>query len=362
MLGFVANDTTLDYKFGGRGAGGEFVILSGSKPAVMPKVPNSVMTDGKFIAYESGRIFLIGDDKPKATAAAPFPGDGFADMTHLYEYAGGVALPKRVEMPRTIRQLVQGRNEQESLILGGNETDTFFMRFDGTRWVDVPVPKKGHIWQIAAGDDGTVWFAPSSEEKTAESISHIYRGSFPDLHFTPVALPPGIAPLGIWATNANDVWVSGTRLGRPRSPDARTDQRSLEEEYEKGLVLLHTQEPRPPFVFPSVEERDRQVLLRKVPAPYSKDCTIPFLILGPESIGEPAVETFRRGMAGWPFGSGILGRTRSGKVYGFDLSRLPESREARPTYRSVASVLNAARAKLPSASVICTRPVIEKTL
>lgn len=361
MLGFYGNDSTLDYKFGGRGAGGEFTVLSGARPAVMPKVPPTTMTDGRFIAYESGRIFLIGDDKPKATKDAPFP-DSFVEMTHLYEYTEGAALPKRVEMPDFIRQLVQGRNERESLVLGGNESKTFFMRFDGAKWVDVPVPVKGHIWQVAAGDDGTVWFAPSSEEKTTDSISYVYRATFPDLQWEKVALPPGIAPTGIWATNANDVWISGIRVGIPRAPDAKNDQRSLEIEHEQRLVLLHNQKPRQPFVFPPIDERNRQVLSRKDPASYSKYCHLPFLILGTDSqVSAGDVETFRKSMPDWPFGNGILGRIRSGKVYGFDLSEA-DSRDTKPMYKNVEAIAKTAKAKLPNASLVCTQPIIEQAL
>jgi hypothetical protein len=340
-LGFLATDSTFDWQWG-RGGGGTFALLAGSKLTAMPILPKETMTNGEFISYESGRIFLVGGIKPKK------PLDNFdpdPKMTHIWDFVDGVhATP--VEMPGPVRQLLRGRNERESLVVG----ESYLRRFDGTSWVDVPLPEKEFPPRASIGDDGSVWLI---SESLGPVVGGVFRASFPELRFERVPLPADHRPTSISARNATDVWL--TAVATKSDGGAQN-------------VLLHTQAARPPLVLADRDTRERQALSKKEPAPYTRGCPIPFLALGTDTqLTEADVETFRKSVPDWPFGDGVLGRIHSGKVFGFAVHEIddrekPEKDRARPIYRTPTALLTAIRPKRPSASILCTKPVVEKRL
>jgi hypothetical protein len=197
-LAFRTEDARLDLDFI-LGGGGRFEALGGAVAADVPKVPSGARTNGEFVAYDSGRVFLV-------AGIAAKPGEEPAPPTRIWTFVSG-APPSVVDMKSHVTQLVRGRSETETLVLGGH----FLRRFDGNAWVDVTTPDKDADSRISIGDDGSVWLASG---RIGSFPGGIFRAHFPELHFERVPFPTDLTPTDILAKSDGDVWVTGVGSAR----------------------------------------------------------------------------------------------------------------------------------------------------
>ena len=298
---------------------GRFVLLGGSKSRPAPALPKGAAVDGRFVAYPSGRIFVIGGMQED--------NDTVLDRARLWDFSDGVHA-RAVKLPTEIHTLVHGREESETLAFGG----AGLVRFDGTAWAGVTAPFDGELKSVASSDDGSVWTVAGNT---------VWRADFPELRFTPVPLPAGFTPIQIAARSAADVWLVAKRG-------------------EDGYVL-HTQAAKDPIKLADSLELARATLLKKDPAPFTMECKAPFFILGAEDEVSPRdvvafAKTASKAFSGIP----VLARIKAGKVYGvygsIDPFHAPE--EARATM----AVFAAQKAKRPKLQLVCTIPSDPQTL
>jgi hypothetical protein len=319
ILGYEAECTSASLETMPLAHKGRFVVLAG-KPRAVPQLPRDASTDGRFVAYPSGRVFALGGKVNKEN-------DFILDAAHVWDFTDGVH-PTAVALPSVMRRLVQGREERETLALGPKS----IARFDGTTWTEKPLEFLTEESTISVGDDGSVWIIGSAA---------LWRGTFPDLEFVKMPLPHGAEPTTVVARDANDVWVIATD-GNKR-------------------VLLHSQAT--PGTLSLSQEAATAVLGEKDPSPFSPDCKVPFFILGTEDeVTESDVRAFAekaQAKASF-FGTPMLARIRSGKVYG--VTGRFHSREPASSARKLIAFQASEKAKHPKLRLVCTVPVEEKNL
>jgi hypothetical protein len=311
---------------------GRFVLLDDphpqppppSKARPAPELPKGASVDGRFVAYPSGRIFVIGGTRRDTNDVA-------LDMSRLWDFQDGVHATS-VTLPAEMKVLVHGREEAETLAAGPGG----LARFDGHQWVKVEAPfADAEVESISAGDDGSVWLVADNK---------VWRSDFPALRFVHVALPSGLTPMRLSAHDAADVWLV-----------AKAD--------ETTRILLHTQARVAPQKVLDSFALPKEVLLKKDPAPFSADCRAPFFILGGEGEVEPREVVALSKKLSKAFSSGgtpVLGRIKSGKVYG--VYGAIDSFRAEQQVAATLAVFGAEKARRPNLRLVCTIPVVEDIL
>ncbi len=327
VLAFHADDASIIGPFV-MGRRGTFLALAGPKPAVLPKRPAKLVSpDGTFIAYPSGRMFVL------AGVAAEKSNEDMPDMEHVWSSDG--AAWKAEKMPSEPTVLARGRDERETLVAGR----TWLRRWDGSTFVDVTLPPKANVSSLSIGDDGSVWLA------TGEAL---FRASFPELAFAAVPLPNGSEPREVVARDESDVWLlSGVMDERGGGP----------------WTVLHTQPPRALYTPPSDDESFYPaVFAQKSPSPYTKGCRIPFVVFGaPSEVTDDDARTIAKAVEGTVNGKTVRGATKDGPVVGLAVDRTSGYSDASDE-QQLQQALARVRKKRPSAKVLCTRPVVEQEI
>lgn len=316
VLGYEADDASVmgPYVWG---RPGHFFVVSGPAPGALPKLPaQAVSVRGEFVGYPSGRIFAL------AGVRAKIEGED-ADPAYLWDFADGL-VAKPVKMPGAVLGLVQGRDEKETLAFGNG----WLSRWDGKAWVELADVPTG-VSSASVADDGTVWIVATEGVWRAEAVGE---------HFTKAMLPGDVGAETVVARTKNDVWLSN------------------------GSILYHSQPSKTPQkLADNPDDFASAVLAQKDPPPYTRACVIPFLALGAEGeMTEAEVLAVSERMPDSLTGSPVLGRTKSGKVYGIPFMTIGGF-DAQ-TSASLQTWAGQVRAKRPTARLVCTRPQVEKEI
>ncbi len=347
LLGFYASGTS-ELLPGARGWSGSFEVIRGAASPLMPRLPREAAFNGRFVAFDSGRILALGCTRPKASEEPGAYVWDFADAVHprgssLPEFGGNCS-----------GGIARGRNEQETLVFGSVGSDPYLARFDGKGWRRIEAPFDQGIDDLSIGVDGSVW-AVSGHPSDGISTATLWRADFPDLKFRVVPLPEiggekargasKVVPLAVAANSADDVWLSARRAGSSRTADNLL--------LHKGGGSVTSLAAR--------DELERIVLNKSPPAAYTSACATPFLLFGlATDMGELEMTAIAEGLSPWPGGqtSAVVGRLHDARVYGIELG----DRSSPGSLNALTALLPAARRKFPQAKLVCSWPVVEKTL
>jgi len=315
ILGYEAEDASVmgPYIWG---RPGRFFVIAGPAPGALPKLPReAVSVKGEFVGYPSGRIFALAGKRAKVEGED-------ADKAYLWDFADGVTA-KPVKMPSEVTGLVQGRDEKETLAYG----DEWLSRWNGETWVEMSDVPKG-VRSASIADDGTAWVL------TREGL---YRADAVGKPFTRTVLPGDATADVVVARTKDDVWLTS------------------------DSVLYHSQPSKPALKLSETpDELAAAVLGQKEPPPFTRACVLPFLSLGTEEdMTEADVLAVTGKMPDTLTGTPVLGRTKTGKVYGITFQIYGYGAKAPANLPSWAAQV---RAKRPTARLLCTLPRVEKEI
>jgi hypothetical protein len=168
---------------------GAFEVIGGAglKP---PRLPSNAGLHA-FVAYESGRVLVVGDETTSGDPRPPFL------LRYVWSWDG--SRWSRVDLPAPETDLLvspalwlaRGRNETETLLYGKTgerkAKRPYVARFDGTNFVEVsvPFPADADVPHLSIGDDGTVWAVAVGGDSNRFTHGGVWRARFPELRPPP---------------------------------------------------------------------------------------------------------------------------------------------------------------------------------
>lgn len=334
---------------------GQVIVLEETGKHAPPPPPKGAAGFLPTLAgYSSGTVFLAAASWPKETEPLA------DDVMFLLEGGAWRTIP----MVGKVEEVVRGRTETETLVLGTNEGGAaFLVRWSGTAFVEVALPRAdARIGSVRAGDDGTVWLlveaVPGDVTRRGQAL---WQASFPELRFEKVDLPADLVPVAVAGTSAKDVWVIADRnVGHHRGGPS---------------VFLHTQaqaaDPVPELPV-DAEDVARVILASREAKPAEAGCRHPFVVLGKDDgtipgadvralsdvigPGEMSEINSRAVVVRAPSGDAVVGIEITG---GWLMTgRMPSPIEVAQWKKALAK----ARARHKDAKLVCTRWPLVKEL